>query len=258
MLLVGCRSQRSSEGDAAEVAPAVAVNNNLEADCKQIFTRTISSYSEWESVQLNGKMSMEGLPIRPTIRIYMKRDESIRLSLRAPFLGEVGRMELDKDSVLLVNKTNNKYCKESVAHLFANISLSISDIQNIFLARIFRLGGGELKRSDYKKFDWSADNTGYMLIDKTQPENFNYGFKLGHDAVLRQTVAATTDGGGVFSASYSYTDESVGLLLEITAGDATYPAQLTYDVPTWGADEMAAVRVSGKMKRVDIKEFLKF
>lgn len=64
-------------------------------DIKAAVDSISSGYdSEWLALSMQGKLSFTGLPIRPNVKIYMKRGESIIMSARAPIFGEVARVEI--------------------------------------------------------------------------------------------------------------------------------------------------------------------
>ena len=77
--------------------------------------RSVKSYSNWGSVELNGKFRCSLLPISATVKIYMKKDKEIMASVRAPFVGEVARVEVAEDSVLIVNKMKQQPNKSGSA-----------------------------------------------------------------------------------------------------------------------------------------------
>ncbi|MDE6144531.1 MAG: DUF4292 domain-containing protein, partial [Muribaculaceae bacterium] len=97
---------------------------------------------EWESLTLAGKFRMNGLPVSPSVRIYMKRDSVILMSLRAPFVGEVGRAEIADSMILVVNKMNKTYVEEPIEKALAYYPGGISDIQNLLLGQAFIPGHG--------------------------------------------------------------------------------------------------------------------
>ena len=93
---------------------------NLEGtERNEALLRILSSYSGWSSVELNGRLDIPNLPmgIKPTVKIYMKNGESIMMSVRAPFMGEVGRAEIEGDTLVVVNKMRHTYCKNAVSYV---------------------------------------------------------------------------------------------------------------------------------------------
>ena len=54
-----------------------------------------------------------------------------------PLKGEVARLEADKDSVLVVNKLNNTYVRESLEQASKLADITLSDLQDVFIGRVF-------------------------------------------------------------------------------------------------------------------------
>ena len=83
--------------------PACAQNFNA------VINDIIDSYMPWQSAEFSGKLKTDKLPVSPNVKIYMVRDSLLQISVRAPLLGEVGRLNLTHDEVLVVNKMKKIY-----------------------------------------------------------------------------------------------------------------------------------------------------
>lgn len=108
---------------------------------------TLPNYEPWEMVTLEGKLKMEGLPLTPTLKIFMQKDSLIDVSIRAPFFGEVGKLIMAGDSVTVINKMNKTYNKSGgIRWLRPEIEnenargIGIRDIQELLLGRFFLPG----------------------------------------------------------------------------------------------------------------------
>lgn len=94
--------------------------NIVDADERLLAVDSITaSWEAWTSVGISGKFRMAGLPLSPSVKIYMVRDSSIFISLRAPLVGEVGRAEIADSTLLVVNKMNKTYVEEPIARALA-------------------------------------------------------------------------------------------------------------------------------------------
>lgn len=103
-----------------------------------------SDYTAWQSVELRGKIAMSGLPLKPSVRIFMLNSARIMISVAAPFIGEAARIELTRDSLLVVDKLHGIYGRESIGELFPQSPYILSTIQNVILGRVGCLRSGEL------------------------------------------------------------------------------------------------------------------
>lgn len=215
-------------------------------------------YNSWSTVRLNGKLKMDGLPIKPSIRISMKHRESVIISIRAPFIGEVGRIQIDNDSALLINKTKNVFCKLPVTGLIPGVDASVGDIQDILLARAFILGVGTM--SAYMKNGITAflQYENCILIPEEQPSGYEYAFNVGADGKLSEAVFATSDYSTIVHADYNYDKQDTIVKMSVAANGKEVLAELSYDMPEWGAEELSPIELSSKYTEVDIRQFLRF
>ncbi|MCH5224995.1 MAG: DUF4292 domain-containing protein [Muribaculaceae bacterium] len=126
-----------------EVEVEEAVNPEILPDSIVASPYNFPVYEPWRVASLKGKLKMQGLPISPSVKIFMKKDSLISLSLSAPFVGEAGRLELTPDSVTVVNKMKKTFVKEGYRQWMDKIGygmLGISEVQNLLLARFFLPG----------------------------------------------------------------------------------------------------------------------
>ena len=149
----------------------------------------VSDWDSWEKLSLSGKFKMEGLPLSPSVKIFMERDSSIIISLRAPFVGEAGRLEVTPDSVLAVNKMKKTYCKESLEGFMAYYPGTLSDLQEILLGRVVLPGFGTLMETDYDNVEiYTDDYSEFSLIPSENAllEGVSYGYLI--DGTMKPTV----------------------------------------------------------------------
>lgn len=87
-------------------------------------------------------------------KLYMRRDEVIRILLTPLGLMEVGRLEFTPDYVLLINRMNKEYVKakySDVDFLSAN-GLDFYSLQSLFWNELFQPGKHQLTDSDLSHF----------------------------------------------------------------------------------------------------------
>mgnify|MGYP002908447808 FL=1 len=61
-----------------------------DAEGQAFLNALAASYTPWSSVQLDGKLRMDKLPVSPSVRIYMEKGKKLYISVRAPFVGDDG------------------------------------------------------------------------------------------------------------------------------------------------------------------------
>lgn len=230
------------------------------ATSARITANILSEYIDWETVELNGKLHMDGLPLSPSVRIYMERDRSVSISLRAPFVGEVGRLEANKDSVSVINKMNRTYSTYAVAD--SPVPVDVSTLQCLLLERINIPGSGQFDDETVALLDmYVTDNLQQMLLlpkHEVEIEGCSYGFVTDADGKLA-AVIVTIDSAEDDSVTVEYTPKGDGTDIDILAaiGERIYRAQLELKAPKWNAEGFAPIVPGPKYRRLPFRDFLK-
>lgn len=221
----------------------------------------ITAYTPWQTAEMSGKLRMEGLPLSPTLKIQMRRGQSIFISIRAPFMGEVGRLEIDGNRITAVNKLRKLYCTEDLAELTGGLMpVTITDVQNILLRRAFMLAYGTLNVDNAPLMTVTRESDCYLLIPYVQLEGdrVRYGFTADWDGTLQALYATSADGDYSALAEYSSKGRRTEIDFSIQKGPRVYGAQLQLDAPVWDEmSPMAPVGISQSWRQVGLGEFIR-
>lgn len=219
------------------------------------------SYEAWNNVVLAGKLKMKGLPLSPSVRIYMKRDSLIDLSLRAPFMGEVGRMQLSCDSVIAVNKVNKTYIKANVADFLKYYPGGIGDVQDLLLGRFFLPGIDldEVEPEDVTEIFYEDGQYNVVPIGDAEIAGIKYGFVVDEffNPLMLIIIPENREN---MEASVIYEKKLQGydLRMEIQEGNNIFGFTLELKDPEWGGEVPKNLEIGKKLKEVTLSEFLKF
>ncbi len=237
-----------------------------EAD--QALLTAMATYPDWKSVEFNGSLQYPGLPLKPSVKIYMVKDSLIQISARAPFVGEVMKGEISKSGIIIVNKFKKTYCQESADNLLDIYPGVISDVQSLLLGRVVLFGTGEL----------SPDNC--SLVDVYSAEEAGAGPEVGAEWVM-----VPPQGEGLIDLSYIYgiaangrtselafslPSKNISVTLDYEYGngltlDGTYTKgsnitslSLRFNSVKWGGTPVGQIAPSSNYKRVGISGIFKF
>lgn len=236
----------------------VAALTAVAQDFTPVLNDIIASYAPWTSAEFSGKLRTDKLPVTPTVKMYMVRDSLLQISVRAPLLGEVGRLNLTKDELLIVNKMKKVYCQESPDRVFELYPSLLEDLQSLFLARVVVLGDGELDGDNVATVDIEEDGAdSWLVLPQTDPGvvPFEYGYLVSANSRTRALMAFMGDKGSL-TVVYSY--KNGGMTMDINLNRKNhndFTGQLEFSSVKWGGTEMASPRVSA-YRKVGIKEFL--
>lgn len=228
-------------------------NMNIEPVIEDI----IRSYQPWTSVEFNGKLRNDKLPISPTVKIYMIKDSLVQISLRAPFVGEVGRLELSSDELLIVNKMKKTYTRESASNLMQMYPGILSDIQSVFLARVTVFGTGQLDYSNFGVVSVQPDKEGgWILIPESSGlAGLTYGYVVGANS-RTQVLDALIKGYLELEVAYTYNNRAMQMLIDLNLNNKKIQTEFDFSSVKWGGTIMSPIKLDNYL-RLGIKDFLK-
>ncbi len=227
-------------------------------------------YTPWDEVSLKGKFRMEGLPLSPSVRMYMVRDSLIVLSLSAPLIGEAARIELDNDSILMVNKMKRTYTSLPMSALQKFFPGSLADFQEFLLGRVVICGRGLMSPELVPGLDWyagdgsdSADEEAsgqWLLVPQSswQPEGARYGYVLYEDLTPASLIVEMEDCDDYVQMDYIYGKDKTTLDVLAAFGRHTIEAQLILDAPSGKVQPIKRISSPAGYARVPLKQLLKF
>lgn len=252
-------SMPPAEGMSRELkAAGENVRPYNEDKSKSIARAVAASYTPWQQVGLKGKIKLKGLPVALNLKVYMVRANEIFMSLSAPLLGEVGRVEITPDSVLLVNKHSKTYCKESLAVYIKETGGSITDIQDLLMGRVFVLGSGTLTEGNTSLVDVSAGASDtWFFTPKNQPERANYGFTLYPDGQMSMATAYTPDRRYQVTATYTPGTEGTDMNFALKLNNKSMGLDLSFDEPDYAPTPLKPLDINPKWRRCGFADWLK-
>lgn len=222
----------------------------------------LSGYTPWTTVELNGKLQIPNLPmgIKPSVKLWMRRGQNVQLSIRVPLMGEVGRAEITPDSLFIVNKMNNTFCKEPLAAVMGSFPASIEDLQALLLARIALLDRGELSRDNAAYVTLlRADDGSVMVVpvSSEQPQGAEYGFLTRPDGKLQALMISVEGRELPISVIYDYMISGGHELIASMPGGVMKEMTLSFDKPLWGGAPISPIKLDKKYKRLPLAQFLR-
>ncbi|MDE6380771.1 MAG: DUF4292 domain-containing protein [Muribaculaceae bacterium] len=223
----------------------------------------IANYdADWTDLSMQGKLSFDGLPMSVSVKVYMRRGESIILSARAPFLGEVARVEANQDSITLINKHTRCYNVQPLADLPVDRHAYLTDLQDVLLGQVAFPGHGRLTQENALMSQWLALPTLEALIYpgiELQTDGTEYGFVMDKECwQLRSFVLMLQKTGVVIETKYLYGEKGWTLGLEISLPKKKMGGEVQLSYPDYEASPMEFTQLGGKYRKVDFSQLMKF
>lgn len=270
ILPVGAMGQEVVDTDECE---PVTLSKGAARDAVDIIT---SSYSNWDRIGFDGKLKSSIIPmgISPTVKVFMEKGKKIQMSLRAPFVGEIGQLEMTPDSLLIVNKYYKTYSLTDIRSYRGAFPFSLDDLQSVLLGRIVLLGKGELSRKNMKYAEITLDCEGGWLIypdDSVQPDGAQYCCLTYPDGALQALMVEATpaapsgdDADSVadevpdgVSMLYAYDGKKTGIEIEAVSKGVAVNGTLTLDSPSKNPSEIKNIKIPDNYMRVGLNQILK-
>lgn len=234
------------------------------AEAEQMLKATLPNYTPWTSCEINGKLSMAGLPISPSVKIFMAQGSDIVISLRAPFVGEVGRITVAGDSITAVNKFNHVYCRESVASFLYDYPTLLTDAQSLILGRVAVVTEGELSPSTVNSLAVTvpeniSDKKWLLSYPKPNYESdYKYSYMVNSRGEVEK-VDVNLDSKGM-KIAMECDNSPKGRDLNVTLfknGVQKLAANMQLDAPTWNATAPAPLKINSSYRQLPLAQFLK-
>lgn len=229
---------------------------------EKLIEKIVDGYSNWGKVSLTGKLTSDMLPASATVKVYMEKDKLTLISVSAPVVGEVARIELDSDNLLIVNKWSKKYAVVPVSELEKMYPGVQTDLQNLFLGRITIMGKGSLgKRSGNDVEVYNLGNDGMMIVpvEKYQPAGASYAYIVeGIDAVLEQFLLLTDDGSNQLNCYFDWKSSGMGMEFAGYTESFNLTGRIVFNAPAWGANSFGRFEMSSKYTQTSIRNILQF
>lgn len=240
----------------------LAAQNPLSAkESKEVVDAITEPWNDWETLTISGKLKMPGLPLNPSVKIFMDKDSLIRISLRAPLMGEVGRAEIEGDSILVVNKMKKTYVKEPISTFMSRYPVTLGDLQSLLLGRIVIPGGGTLTSELEQVIElYPEADEEYSLIPCAdfELEEFSYGYLINADLQPYVLLVIPADKPEInVNVTYEYYDKGYNIVASYVSPDKIYGGTLELDYPTEGGSPIEPIKLNNKFVKLTPEQFMK-
>lgn len=257
MMLASCGTQKKAA--VAPVVPEQSTGNPV-SDFKMM----AASYSPgWKKVRIPVSASVvEPVSLGASGYLTMERGRSVNLSMRV--LGmEVASLYLTQDSVVVIDRWNKRYISQGLTKFLNGFPVTIDNLQDLLLGRLFLVGEGSIDAKDADKFIFDADGSVWGCKPRSENDLFGYAFVAsGTNLMYLHIFAGKGDG----EAAYGEPEPTPcgviasGVTVKTKAGKKNINATLTYkpNKAQWDDDvRIPQMEVPRSYKRVDASSVIK-
>ncbi len=151
----------------------------------QLFLDILDSAYNFQtlSARLNMDLAIGTRALSSKASLRMIRDKALQLSIQPLFGVEMFRLHVDPDSLILLDRMDRQYVKESLASLKETypVGFDFYSLQALFSNKIFVSGKSETEEADYRKFTYSQPSAMYQLTAKDEASGIEYSFTVNGD-----------------------------------------------------------------------------
>lgn len=260
MLLLVTSCKTSKTVGSSQGLDKLSAANYLEAVIKnspdfEAFTSRVKF-----NLNLNGKnISVNGI-------LRMKHNDVIQLSLLMPVLRtELGRLEITKDHILMIDRMNRRYVQVPYGDLkfFADTDVSFYTLQSLFWNKIFIPGKDSVSINDFPAFSVRRESD-YTEIEVKKSKLFTYLFMTKSDVgqLTESTIGLRSKD---YRLNWKYRDfqavESKNfpsrMNVSFKGGKKPIEAELVLSRMAANGDWDARTTIPNRYKQMDVDQLLK-
>lgn len=262
------------------IIPALRAQDAVTGKEERKVIETITdTYRNWNKAIWSGRLSTDMLPVSATLKVYMERGKLLLISVRAPLLGEVARVEADRERILIVNKLKKCYYERTIEEMAQLAPDLLDDMQSLLLGRMFVVGKGQLDKRDADSVNiFPSNGEGCYMVLPTVPDwlpQVLYGFATDADSRMETFVCAygrsdapqsdeTLDPDFQYEpefqaqAEISYRDDGVAVVsLQTLLKGKAYTGLLSVEPIEWGGKGFDRISTDG-YRRVSLRDVVRF
>lgn len=217
--------------------------------------------TEWEVVSIDGKLRMEGLPLSPTVKIFMQKDSLIDISLRAPFIGEAGRLIVTPDSAIVINKMKKVWATVPFSDVpNAPVTFGIEMLQEMILGHFF-LPGIDVEAVDLDDYVdvYYGEEGQYNIIPKGEAEipGIKYGFVVDEEFNPLMLVVLPEEKEMEIDLMYTYKSKGYDIQANYYDDSRSLEALLELKDPEWKGAAPKGMVPDKKYRKVSLSDFMR-
>lgn len=197
LLLNGCKSKNIPTG--GEIANTKELNEFVASmQSQEVKFNTLSA-------KLNVNLQLPDKEMSSRVEMKLVKDSALQLSIQ-PILGiEIFRIELNKDSVKVMDRINKRYVAEGYSKLKEQFTIDFNfyNLQALFINQLFVPGYKEMDSYLYKHFKLERNGLITWLNTKDKTD-LQYLFKADNEEKLLSTQIE--DPSGLYKLIWNYTN----------------------------------------------------
>lgn len=197
IMLAGCKTSQK-----------VGTVASGEAKAKNDFFESMTSKAlQFQTLyaRMNVELLAPGMEVKSRVDMKMVKDSAFQLSVQ-PLMGiEMFRVEINRDSIKIIDRMNRRYFAENYSNLKGQtpIEFNYNNLQSLFVNHIFYPGKNEITPEIYSLFQLNQEGS-YPIIRAKDNMGLQYIFTADGEEKLLSTFIS--DNSEKFKLQWVYTN----------------------------------------------------
>jgi len=193
LLQSGCKTTKEMKGSmksyGAEELFSLVVNNTLEY---QTFSGKMTTALR------TGKTDLD-----VSTHLKIIKNEKLQLSFQVPLLGEMFRLAVSKDSLILIDRMNKRFLAESIYEMkqTSSFDFDLHNLQALFTNQLFLAGKSAITTKDFQLFTVNREKEQALIT--TKDKYMDYTFTVDYTDHIRNSLLTGNSGKTAMSWSYN-------------------------------------------------------
>ena len=176
--------------------------NSYEA--QELFSLVANNSLDYQTFSGKMKVSLQSGKNDIDINAYLRiiKDEKLQLSFQAPILGEMLKLTVSKDSLILIDRMNKRYVAESMQDIkqTSSFDFDLYNLQALFTNQLFLAGKPAVTTKDFRLFTVNQEKKQAFLTAKDK--YINYTFTVDYTDRIRNSMMTGNNGKTTMNWSY--------------------------------------------------------
>lgn len=221
--------------------------------------------SDYLTARARITLTMNGRDVSVSGNLKMKRGDVIQLSFTFPIIGEVGRMEFTRDTVLIVDRYNGRYVRvpyDRVDFLSAS-NIDFNVLESVFWNEVFYPGGDLRAHLGEYTVSSAGDHT---LLSLASAPQLDYSFLTITESALLNRITVNskniTDRNALTCIYSDFVKFASGkfpsvVKIDFTGDKLSCGLDITLSSLTTSSDWKTRSTFSSRYKEIDVERLLK-
>ena len=182
-----------------------ATTKSYEAkEAKELFSLVADNSLEYQTFSGKMKASVRLGKNNVDINAYLRiiKDEKLQLSLQMPILGEMFKLAISKDSLILIDRMNKQFVAESMQDIkqTSSFDFNLNNLQALFTNQLFLAGKPAVTTADFQLFTINQEKEQAFLTAKDK--YINYTFTVDYTDHIKNSMMTGNSGKTTMNWSY--------------------------------------------------------